>query len=61
MIDFKQKALEAHEADEILKKIDDARYDSFDRYHIVTTEVNDLEVAKVIIKRLLDRCENQNK
>lgn len=48
MIDFKQKALEFQKADEILEKIDAARYDTFDKYHVVSTEINNLEVAKVL-------------
>jgi hypothetical protein len=54
MIDFKEKARITYEADKLLEDILSKQYDTFDQYEAVS-EINDLEVAKMIIKRLLDR------
>lgn len=54
MIDFKKAARVTQEADATLKNILSKQYDNFDQY----TEVNkieDLDVAKMVIKRLLDK------
>lgn len=56
MIDFKKKTEQAKEADKILKEIYSKRHDNFDQYEAVS-KISDLEVAKVIIKRLLDKIE----
>ena len=40
-------------ADNTLKTIKEKRYDNFDQYEEVS-KITDLEVAKLIIKRLLD-------
>ena len=54
MIDFKEKARISNEADKALETILSKRYDTFDQYEEVS-KINDLEVAKVVIKRLLDK------
>ncbi len=54
MIDFAEKARISKEADETLEEILSKRYDNFDQYEQVS-KINDLEVAKVVIKRLLDK------
>ena len=54
MIDFAEKARISKEADETLNTILSKRYDSFEQYEEVS-KITDVEVAKVIIKRLLDK------
>lgn len=54
MIDFAEKARISKEADETLEEILSKRHDNFDQYEQVS-KINDLEVAKVVIKRLLDK------
>ncbi len=54
MINFKEKARIAKEADNTLDTILSKKYDTFDQYKEVS-KIDDLEVAKVIIKRLLDK------
>jgi bifunctional DNase/RNase len=58
MIDFKEKARITREADEAVERILSARYDTFDMYAEVS-KLEDLEVAKVVIKRLLDKIQLQ--
>jgi len=57
MIDFAKKAEQTVKADETLKEILSKRYDTFDQYEEVS-KITDLEVAKLIIKRLLDKVNN---
>lgn len=54
MIDFAEKARIFKEADETLERVLSKSYDSFDQYAEVS-KITDLEVAKVVIKRLLDK------
>lgn len=54
MIDFAEKARITIEADNALKTILSKKYDTFEQYEEVS-KLTDLEVAKVIIKRLLDK------
>ena len=54
MIDFAEKARISKEADETLNTILSKRYDNFEQYEEVS-KITDVEVAKVIIKRLLDK------
>lgn len=54
MIDFAKKAEQEKKADDTLKEILSKRYDNFDQYEEVS-KITDLEVAKLIIKRLLDK------
>jgi hypothetical protein len=54
MIDFAEKARIFKEADETLEEILSKRHDNFDQYEQVS-KITDLEVAKVVIKRLLDK------
>ena len=54
MIDFAEKARIAAEADKTLNSILSKRYDTFEQYEEVS-KITDLEVSKVIIKRLLAR------
>lgn len=54
MIDFKEKARVTKEADETLGRILSKSSDTFDQYCEVS-KITNLEVAKVIIKRLLDK------
>ena len=54
MIDFAEKARINKEAKEVLDNILSKKYDNFDQYSEVS-KIIDLEVAKVIIKRLLDK------
>ena len=54
MIDFEKKVKINKKADKILKEIDSKQYDNFEQYEEVS-KIDDLEVAKVIIKRLLDK------
>lgn len=54
MIDFAKKAEQTKKADETLKEILAKQYDTFDQYQEVS-KITDLEVAKLIIKRLLDK------
>lgn len=54
MIDFKEKARITKKADETLDHILSKRYDTFEQYEEVS-KITDIEVAKVIIKRLLDK------
>ena len=54
MIDFAKKAEQTKKADETLREILSKRYDTFDQYEEVS-KITDLEVAKLIIKRLLDK------
>lgn len=53
MIDFMEKARITKEADDTLATILSKKYDNFDQYEEVS-KITDLEVAKLIIKRLLD-------
>lgn len=57
MIDFAKKAQQTKKADDTLKEILAKRYDTFDQYEEVS-KITDLEVAKLIIKRLLDKLNN---
>lgn len=54
MIDFERAGKITQEADDTLKDILSKRYDNFDQYQRVA-EIQDLDVAKLVIKRLLDR------
>lgn len=54
MINFKQKAKIITEADKRLDNILSKSYDTFDQYSEIS-KIKDLEVAKIIIKRLLDK------
>ena len=54
MIDFAEKARINKEADKALNEILSKNYDTFDQY-IEVSKITDLDVAKVIIKRLLDK------
>lgn len=54
MIDFKEKVRVDKEADKTLNSILSKQYDSFEQYSEVS-KITELEVAKVIIKRLLDK------
>lgn len=54
MIDFKEKARITYEADNTLERILSKQYDNFDQYEEVS-KISNIEVAKVIIKRLLDK------
>lgn len=54
MIDFKEKVRINKEADNILNNILSKQHDNFDQYCEVS-KITDLAVAKVIIKRLLDK------
>lgn len=54
MFDFAEKARITQEADNALETILSKDYDTFDQYEEVS-KLTDLEVAKVIIKRLLDK------
>lgn len=54
MIDFEERARVNKEADEALDNILGKRYDNFEQYEEVSN-IQDVEVAKVIIKRLLDK------
>ena len=54
MIDFKEKARLTNKADSTLSEILSRRYDTFEQHEEVN-KITDLEVAKLIIKRLLDK------
>jgi bifunctional DNase/RNase len=54
MIDFTEKVRINKEADKTLEAILSKRYDTFDLYSEVS-KITDLEVAKMVIKRLLDK------
>lgn len=54
MVDFKEKARISKEADATLDNILSKRYDTFEQYEEVS-KITDIEVAKIIIKRLLDK------
>lgn len=54
MIDFERAGKITQEADDTLEDILSKRYDNFDQYQRVA-EIQDLDVAKLVIKRLLDR------
>lgn len=54
MIDFKEKARINTEANETLERVLSKKYDNFDQYEEVS-KIKDIEVAKIIIKRLLDK------
>lgn len=53
-IDFTEKVRINKEADKTLEAILSKRYDTFDLYSEVS-KITDLEVAKMVIKRLLDK------
>lgn len=54
MIDFTEKARISKEADATLQTILSKEHDNFDQYEEVS-KITDLEVAKVVIKWLLDK------
>ena len=54
MIDFAEKARINKEADKTLNEILSKNYDTFDQYSEIS-KITDLEVAKAIIKRLLNK------
>ncbi|MGN0485543.1 MAG: hypothetical protein ACI4HI_18545 [Lachnospiraceae bacterium] len=54
MIDFTEKARVTREADKTLSNILSKKHDTFDQYEEVS-KISDIEVAKMIIKRLLDQ------
>ncbi len=54
MVDFEKKIKIAREADKKLEEILGKQYDNFEQYAAVS-KIDDLEVAKIIIKRLLDK------
>lgn len=54
MIDFTEKARISKEADKTLTTILSKRYDTFEQYEEVS-KITNIDVAKVIIKRLLDK------
>lgn len=56
MIDFHEKVRINTEADRTLETILSKRHDTFDMYKEVNG-ITDLEVAKMIIKRLLTKLE----
>lgn len=53
-IDFAEKVRINKEADKTLETILSKRYDTFDQ-HVEVGKITDLEVAKMVIKRLLDK------
>lgn len=54
MIDFKEKARISKEANITLDNILSKKYDTFEQYEEVS-KITDIEIAKLIIKRLLDK------
>jgi len=54
MIDFKEMARITTEADSTLEAILMKRYDNFEQWEEVS-KITDLEIAKLIIKRLLGK------
>ena len=54
MINFKEIARISQKADATLDQILEKKYDTFDQYAEVS-KITDVEVAKIIIKRLLDK------
>lgn len=58
MINFKEKARIAKEADNALDTILSKKYDTFEQ-HKEENKITDLEIAKLIIKRLLDKLNNK--
>lgn len=54
MIDFAEKVRISKEADEAVDNILSKSYDTFEQY-VEVNKITDLEVAKVVIKRLLDK------
>lgn len=53
-IDFAKAARVNQEADKAVKNILSKQYDNFDQYAEVN-KIEDLDVAKIVIKRLLDK------
>lgn len=53
-IDFLKAAIVNQKATETLQNILSKKYDNFDQYEEVN-KIEDLDVAKMIIKRLLDK------
>lgn len=60
MIDFAEKARITKAAEDTLKDILSKNYDNFDQYQEVS-KITELEVAKMIIKRLLDKMDESNR
>lgn len=60
MIDFAEKARITQLADDTLEKILSKSYDNFEQYEEVS-KITELEVAKIIIKRLLDKVDESNR
>ena len=54
MIDFKEKTRISKEANATLDNILRKKYDIFEQYEEIR-KITDIEVAKIIIKRLLDK------
>lgn len=54
MIDFVEKVRVQKDAEKTLDNILSKRYENFEQYEEVT-KIKDIEVAKIIIKRLLDK------
>ena len=54
MIDFKEKARISKEANTTLNNILSKKYNTFEQYEEVS-KITDIEVTKIIIKRLLDK------
>lgn len=52
--DFEKVARQTKDADDTLANILSKRYENFEQYEEVS-KIDDLEVAKIIIKRLLDK------
>lgn len=60
MIYFAEKARITQLADDTLEKILSKSYDNFEQYEEVS-KITELEVAKIIIKRLLDKVDESNR
>ena len=60
MIDFAEKARITKAAEDTLKDILSKNYDNFDQYQEVS-KITELEVTKMIIKRLLDKMDESNR
>lgn len=60
MIDFVERARITQLADDTLDKILSKSYPNFEQYEEVS-KITELEVAKIIIKRLLDKVDESNR
>ena len=59
-IDFAKIARIHQKADETIENILSKQYNNFDQYAEVS-KIDDLDVAKLVIKRLLDKLNDANK